>query len=167
MPIHVEPPGFERQNPLDVIEALMKANQWAFERECPETLTALAEGESANICVCCVWDPETEVFEINSSFSLAIVDNREQEVDQLIKSIAPGLHLGHFERVQHEKIIMYRTNISLAGGATLNDAQAEVLFVQAVGACQKFFPAFNMVVWGARSAREAMSITLFETIGEA
>ena len=37
----------------------------------------------------------------------------------------------------------------------------------ALDACERYFPAFQIVVWAGKSAREAMESAMFETSGEA
>ena len=36
-----------------------------------------------------------------------------------------------------------------------------------VEACQRYFQAFQFVVWAGKSARDALDASLFETTGEA
>ena len=45
--------------------------------------------------------------------------------------------------------------------------QLEDLVDAAVGECERFYPALQMVVWGGRSVDEALSAALMETVGEA
>jgi hypothetical protein len=37
----------------------------------------------------------------------------------------------------------------------------------AVSAAERYYPAFQFVIWAGKSAREAMDAALFETAGEA
>ncbi len=37
----------------------------------------------------------------------------------------------------------------------------------AVGECERFYPALQMVIWGGRSVEEAVQAALMETLGEA
>ena len=46
-------------------------------------------------------------------------------------------------------------------------AQCETMFVSAIHACERYYPAFQFVVWAGKSAREAMTAAMFETSGEA
>jgi hypothetical protein len=46
-------------------------------------------------------------------------------------------------------------------------AQCEALLHLAVEACEHYYPAFQFVLWGGKSAREAMAAALFEVAGQA
>jgi len=62
---------------------------------------------------------------------------------------------------------MYRHALVLAGGLRASGRQCEALLSVALGACEKFFPAFQFVVWTGKSAREVLDVALLETEGEA
>ena len=37
----------------------------------------------------------------------------------------------------------------------------------ALSECERFFPAFQFVIWGGKGASEALDASMFETMGEA
>jgi hypothetical protein len=41
------------------------------------------------------------------------------------------------------------------------------MVASALHACERYYPAFQFVVWAGKSAHEAMSAAMFETEGEA
>jgi hypothetical protein len=41
------------------------------------------------------------------------------------------------------------------------------MLVGAIHACERYYPAFQFVVWAGKSASEAMSAAMFDTAGEA
>ena len=50
---------------------------------------------------------------------------------------------------------------------TANSQLFEDLLDIAVEACERFFPAFQFVIWAGKTAREAIDAAMFETAGEA
>ena len=58
-------------------------------------------------------------------------------------------------------------DLLLAGGAEASGRQCEALLENAVSAAERYYPAFQFVIWAGKTAREAMDATLFETAGEA
>ena len=52
-------------------------------------------------------------------------------------------------------------------GLDLAAAQVERLLVTAIEACERYFQAFQFVVWAGKDAAEALEGVLFETVGEA
>ena len=55
----------------------------------------------------------------------------------------------------------------IAGGVTASGRQCEAALGCALDACERYFPAFNFVIWAGKSAREAMDSAMFETAGAA
>jgi hypothetical protein len=66
-----------------------------------------------------------------------------------------------------ENVVMFRHALLLAGGADPTDGQCETMLRVAVEACERYFQAFQFVIWAGKSAREALDSVLFETEGEA
>ena len=62
---------------------------------------------------------------------------------------------------------MFRNALLLAGGAEPTHGQCETMLRVAVEACERYFQAFQFVIWAGKSAREALDSVLFETEGEA
>ncbi|MGE0603755.1 MAG: YbjN domain-containing protein, partial [Xanthobacteraceae bacterium] len=75
--------------------------------------------------------------------------------------------LGHFDLWSEEGLVMYRDGLVLSGGAEASGRQCEALLENAVSAAERYYPAFQFVIWAGKNAREAMDATLFETAGEA
>ena len=59
----------------------------------------------------------------------------------------------------------------LARGLAATDAivaePVEALLGTALDACERYFPAFQFVVWAGKGAREALDAAMFETQGQA
>jgi hypothetical protein len=62
---------------------------------------------------------------------------------------------------------MFRHALLLSGGGSASDRQCEAVLGTALDSCERYFPAFQFVVWAGKSAREAMDSVMFETSGEA
>jgi hypothetical protein len=55
----------------------------------------------------------------------------------------------------------------LAGGTAASGQQCESLLGTALDTCERYFSAFQFVVWAGKSAKEALDAAMFETSGEA
>jgi hypothetical protein len=55
----------------------------------------------------------------------------------------------------------------LAGGAQPNDAQCEAILSSALEACERYYQSFQFVVWGGKTASEALEGAMFDTRGHA
>ena len=110
----------------------------------------------------------SEVFlTVPSAVDMKIPAGRRAEVQRLIALVNEQLWVGHFDIWTHTGMIMYRQALPLPGGLTASTAQCESMLVGAIHACERYFPAFQFVVWAGKNAAEAMSAAMFDTQGEA
>jgi hypothetical protein len=86
---------------------------------------------------------------------------------QLIGLVNEQMWVGHYDMWSAENVVMFRHALLLAGGAEPTQGQCEMLLKAAVDACERYFQAFQFVLWAGKSAREALDSVLFETEGEA
>jgi hypothetical protein len=112
------------------------------------------------------WRGDLETLHIACAFDAKIPENRLSEVYRLVAQINEQLWLGHFDVWLHEGLIMYRHGLML-NGAVATDGQCEALFKMALEACERYFQAFQFVVWAGKESREALASSMFETEGRA
>lgn len=156
-----------RSNPLDLVERLAHANDWSFERSCEDEITLSLEGRWSNYHVSFSWMNELEALHLACAFDLKVPEGRRVEVLRLLAQINELLWLGHFDLWSGEGVVMFRHAQLLAGGATLGSPQCEALLRAAVEAAERYYPAFQFVVWAGKSARDALDAALLDTVGEA
>jgi hypothetical protein len=96
-----------------------------------------------------------------------VPDRRRTEVLQLISSANEQLWVGHFDLWTSENVVMFRHALLLAGGAEPTHGQCEILLKAAVDACERYYQAFQFVLWAGKTAKEAIEGVLFVTEGEA
>ena len=88
-------------------------------------------------------------------------------MQQLIALINEQLWVGHFDLWTKDGMVMFRHALVLAGGVEAAGRQCEALLDTALDTCERYFPAFQFVVWAGKAAREALDAAMFETSGEA
>jgi hypothetical protein len=154
-------------NPVDLVEKLAALNDWAFERTSDRELVLIIEGRWAEYHASFQWMDDIEAFHLACAFDLKVPEGRRADALRLLAQVNEQLCLGHFDLWLDEGVVMYRHALSLAGGAEVNGRQCEALLAGAIEAIERYYPAFQFVIWAGKSAREAIDATLFETAGEA
>jgi hypothetical protein len=161
--LHEKDPG----NPLDRVERLAEALRWSCDRTTQTEVTMLVEGGWSDLHVAMNWREDAETLHVAATFDVKAPPARRYEAARLVALINNQLLHGHFDLWENDGTLVMRNSLILAGGAEANDAQCEALIRLAVDNCQRYFPAFQFVVWAGRSAEEALQSSLFETMGEA
>jgi len=156
-----------RINPLDVVEGLAAVNDWSFERVSDDEITILVTGKWTDYQVSYTWMDDIEALHLACAFDLRVPERRRAEAQALISLINERLWIGHFDLWTGEGMLMFRHALVLPGGAQASNRQCEALLATALDACERYFSAFQFVVWAGKNAREALDAAMFETSGEA
>jgi hypothetical protein len=156
-----------RLNPLDVVERLASGNDWSFERQGDDEITILVTGKWTDYQLSYTWMGNIEALHLACAFDLKVPDRRRAEVQALIGMINERLWVGHYDLWVNEGIVMFRHALVLAGGVEASGRQCESLLGTALDTCERYFTAFQFVVWAGKSAKEALDAAMFETSGEA
>ena len=154
-------------NPVDMIEHVASVNDWDFERAGDDEINITVAGMWADYSVSFSWMEDFEALHLACAFDLKVPERRAAETMKLLSLVNEQLLIGHFDLWTREGVIMYRQALLLNGGAEPTDSQLECLLASAIEASERYFQAFQFVVWAGRSASEALDSALFETQGNA
>jgi hypothetical protein len=153
-------------NPLDLVEQIAASNDWACERGSDDELMLTVAGHWTDYQVSLNWRTDLETLHIASAFDAKIPDTRLPEVYRLVAQINEQLWLGHFDVWTREGLIMFRQGLML-NGALATPHQCEALLRAAFEACERYYQAFQFVVWAGKDSKAALASTMFETEGQA
>jgi hypothetical protein len=154
------------RNPIDLVEQIAGSNEWAAERASDDELTMNVAGQWTDYHVSLNWRADLETLHIACAFDAKVPDNRLSEVYRLVAEINEQLWLGHFDVWKDEGLVMYRQGLML-NGALATAGQCEALLRAGLEACERYFQAFQFVVWAGKNSRQALASAMFETEGRA
>jgi len=154
-------------NPLDLAERVIMERDWVFDRPADGELIAEVNGAWCNYHIWFVWQEDsgglTLCCELDSKFPKRIV----AQIHSLLALVNEKLWLGHFDINSEDMAVTFRHSLMLREGAGTTMSHLQELLDLAISESERFYPAFQSVVWGGKSAAEALEIALFETAGEA
>jgi hypothetical protein len=154
-------------NPLDAVESLAMLREWDYERISEDEVTLTVAGTGADYQVSFTWMGELEALHLACAFDLKVPERRRSEVTELVAMVNEQLWVGHFDLWANDGLMMFRHALLLTGGIEASGAQCESLLSTAVEACERYYEAFQFVIWAGKSARSALESNMFETVGEA
>ena len=157
----------EESNPMDVVEALASIRGWLFERPGDDEVTMTVEGSWSDLHLCINWREDLESVHLAATFDVRVPAGRREEISRLLSLINEQLFLGHFDLWRQDGALLFRTGLYLSGGAEITPEQCDAMLASALDACERYYPAFQFVVWAGKSAEEAIQSSLLETQGEA
>jgi hypothetical protein len=154
-------------NPIDILEELVSANEWRFDRSTDEEMTVEIAGTWCDYRMYFVWQEDLGAIYFSCLFDVRIPQGKRLVTADLLALINEKLWLGHFDICSEELVPMFRHTVLLRGSHGASVEQLEDLVDIARSECERFFPAFQFVLWGGRSPREALEAAMLETVGEA
>jgi hypothetical protein len=163
----IEMEAERHSNPVDVIEHVAALEDWVFERSGDDEITVSIKGRWCDYHVSFSWMVDVEALHLACAFDLKVTDARRAEVMRLLTLVNEQMWLGHFDLWSGEGVVMYRHAHLLAGGAEPSARQVDAMLTAAIDSCDRYYQAFQFVVWAGRTAQEALEGALFETMGRA
>src|SRR6478736_592308 len=150
------------EHPLDVVERLASIREWMFDRTATDEMSVSVSGRWAEYRVAFTWIEDVEALHVACAFDLKVPDGRRREILQLVSKINEQLWVGHFDLWSSENVVMFRHSLLLAGGAEPTHAQCETMLRVSVEACERYFQAFQFVMWAGKTPKDALDAVLFE-----
>jgi hypothetical protein len=156
-----------RNNPLDILEELVDANEWQFDRNSAEEMMVELKGRWSDYRLYFVWQEDLSAISFSCIVDLRVPPHRRPAFLELLGGINEKLWLGHFDLCVEEPVPMFRHTVLLRGVGGVAVEQLEDLVDIAVSECERFYPAFNFLLWGGKTPDEAVEAAMLETVGEA
>ncbi len=159
--------NFDRAtNPVDMAETIASVHNWPFERSTDDELTLNVEGSLTDYHVSLNWRDDLEALHLACAFEMKVPEARISEVYRLIALVNEQLWIGHFDIWPQDGLLLFRHGLML-NQAELTVEQCEALIASGLEASESYYEAFQYVVWAGKSAREALTSTMFQTAGQA
>lgn len=154
-------------NPLDILEEIVVANEWPFDRSSDEEMIVEIKGRWCDYRLFFVWQTEVSAMQFSAQFDMKVPPARKSPVTELLAEINNKMWLGHFDVCQDDHTPMFRQTVLLRGSRGASVEQLEDLVDIALSECERFYPAFQFVIWGGKTAHEAVNAAILDTVGEA
>ena len=154
-------------NPLDLIEELVVANDWPFQRSADDEILVEIGGRWTDYRLFFVWQEEASALQFCCRLDAKVPPKTRPAINDLLSRINERLWIGHFDVSAEEESIMFRHALLLRGVSGISPEQIEDLVELALVECERFYPAFQLVIWGGKTADEAMTAAILDPLGEA
>lgn len=156
-----------RLNPLDLVEEVVSAHEWRFNRQGDDELTVGLGGGYCEFQLWFSWREDVDALHLSCAFDLKVSQAKRRDMHSLLALLNEKMAVGHFDLWTDEGLVLFRHALLLSGGAGVNGEQIEMLVQIALTECERFYPAFQFLLWGGKGPEDALQTALIETVGEA
>ena len=153
-------------NPIDVIETIVTAREWPFDRRSDEEMAAEVPGRWCDYGMFFAWSEELKALHFSCALDMRVPEKRLHAVYELLAALNERMWLGHFVVWREEGVPMFRHTLWTGGTGSVSET-VEDLVEHAVAECERFYTAFQFVIWAGKSPAEAIEAAMLDTVGEA
>ncbi|MEM9422538.1 MAG: YbjN domain-containing protein [Pseudomonadota bacterium] len=157
----------ETSDPLETLELMARRADAEAQRIDESELHVGVTTAWREVSLWFAWRMEAQVLQLGAPLEMRVPEDREAEVLRLLSIVNERLWLGHFDLWEGRKGFVYRHAVVLPEGQGVDESQGEILLRAVTDAIDRFYPAFNYVIWGNKTAEEALDAAVFETVGTA
>ncbi|NTU76523.1 MAG: hypothetical protein HGA90_01700 [Alphaproteobacteria bacterium] len=154
-------------NPLDILEEIVTANEWLFDRSNEDELVVELAGRWCHYRMFFVWQREIGALQFSCQFDMRVPDAKRCDVNDLLSMLNNRMWLGHFDLDPQQGTPLFRYTVLARNDRTPSVETLEDLVEIALTECERFYPAFQFVIWGGKRPGEAMAAAMIDTAGQA
>lgn len=155
------------REPLDVVERIAEEEGWDFKRHTDNEIIISVLGNWCNYSMSFIWNDEVQAMHFACMFDIRVRPKDKGQIYELLAMINEEIWLGHFGLWHEDGLLMFRHTILFRDAAGPSYEQVEDIVKVAIDECNRFYPAFQHVIWNGRSAEDAISLSMIDCVGNA
>ena len=107
------------------------------------------------------------VYSLICSFEMEPPYEKQAVLFELLNDVNEKCWAGSFSFWTEQKMMIYKYGLVLTGGQIASAEQVDCLISTAVLSSEKFYPAFQLAVYGDKTPKEAIQVAIAEAFGRA
>ncbi len=157
----------EDLHPIDMVETLAAHHDWEFDRIHDDQIAMAVEGQWRTYSITLAWSGYDETLRLICTFEMEPPKEALPRLHEALNAINDRCWAGAFTYWEEQQLMVYRYGLVLAGGQMASPEQIDTMINAAVLSAERYYPAFQLVVWGERSAKDALQVAIAEAYGRA
>jgi hypothetical protein len=154
-------------HPLDVVEDLVAANNWPCQRSEENELMFEVTGRWSTYRLYFSWFDELSTLHFDCRIDVKPAHGSILQMGELLARVNERLWVGHFSISSEDQGLAFRHTCLLRGHTGVSNEVIEDLIELGVGEADRYYPAFQLALWGGKSADEAIAAAILDPVGEA
>jgi len=155
------------QNPIDVVEDVVHSKKWTFSRSDDCELVAEIASSWCIYRLYFSWSEKVKAINFTVTFDIKFPESKSELAYELLANINEKLWIGHFDITSKNGIPAYRHTVLKPYGNEILYNQLEDLVDIAIYECEKYYPAFHIILFEDSKPKEALKLCEIDTLGRA
>ena len=154
-------------NPIDYIEDIIHSKKWSFSRAADDELVADIASHWCQYRLYFAWSEKIKAINFTVTFDIRFHSSSLKLIHELLALINEKLWIGHFDITSKNGIPAYRHTVLKPYGNEILYNQLEDLVDIAIYECEKYYPAFHIILFEDSKPQEALQLCEIDTLGRA
>ena len=154
-------------HPIDIVEHLAEHHEWEFDRIEENQIAMAVQGQWRTYSITLAWSGFDETLRLICSFEMEPPTEKLKDLYEILNVANDRCWTGAFTFWEKQKLMVYRYGLVLAGGQIATAEQIDTMISSAVLTAEKYYPAFQLVIYDNQSPDRAMQVAIAETYGHA
>jgi hypothetical protein len=157
----------EDLHPIDLVEYIAEHHDWEFDRIADDQIAMAVEGQWRTYSITLAWSDYDETLRLVCSFEMEPPQDRLPALYKGLNAVNDQCWAGAFTFWEEQQLMVYRYGLVLAGGQVACPDQVDTMIRAAVLSAERYYPAFQLVIWGNREPEDALQVAIAEAYGRA
>lgn len=153
--------------PIEMLAALFEARGWDSDVVSDDELVGEVQGSWTKYQLRAIWRAADNVLQFLCLPDIRVMAEKKHSAYELLSLVNEQVWLGHFDIWSQGDVLIYRHGALLGDDGMLSIQQAQSLVENAIDECDRFYPAFQFVLWGDKAPRAALDAAMVDAAGEA
>ena len=154
-------------NPIDIVEEVIYQKNWSFSRADDYELVADIASKFCQYRLYFTWSENVRAISFTITFDLKYPQSKLIKAYELIGLINEKLWLGHFDITSKNGIPAFRHIVLDPQDNEMLHHKLEDLMDIAIYECEKYYPAFQLVLFEDYLPKDALDLCSIEILGRA
>ena len=154
-------------HPIDIVEDLAEHHEWEFDRIEENQIAMVVQGQWRAYSITLAWSDFDETLRLICSFEMEPPEEKLKDLYETLNVANDRCWTGAFTFWEEQKLMVYRYGLVLTGGQIATAEQIDTMISSAVVTAEKYYPAFQLVIYGNQSPISAMQVAIAEAYGHA
>jgi hypothetical protein len=154
-------------HPIDIVEHIAEHHDWEFDRIGDDQIAMAVEGQWRTYSLTLAWSGYDETLRLVCTFDMEPPSDKMPALYEILNNINDQCWAGAFTWWAEQKLMVYRYGLVLTGGQAASPEQIDTMLHAAVTNAERYYPAFQLAIWGDKSPRDALQVAIAEAYGRA
>jgi hypothetical protein len=154
-------------HPIDIVEHLAENHEWDFDRVGDDQIAMAVEGQWRTYSITLAWSAIDETLRMVCTFDMDPPAEKMGALYEGLNLVNDQCWAGAFSYWAEPKLMVYRYGLILTGGQVASPEQINTMITAAVLSAERYYPAFQLMVWGDQAPKDALQVAIAEAYGRA